>query len=192
MGISVFPFTDRNPKNITEIDPRFIYRNAIIINSAVFVGKSSPFNKYRTFTHEIGHWCGLLHPFDNKTFTSANITKYGLNKLIFDKNSNYKPGEVNQEQVGDMVPDTSTQLQPTYGTVYDDFKTIRKIFNNKVIATKIRSTPYAQIFENNTITPNFLNFMDYTDDGQMCMFTHYQMLKMIYMLSRFRPKFVKS
>jgi len=192
LGVSVFPFTDRNPTNSAEIDPKLKYRNALVINSTVFLGKTTPFNRYRTFTHEIGHWCGLLHPFDNKTFTSTDVTKYGLNKLTFDKSAKYKPGEINQEHIGDMVPDTSVQLVPTHGTVYDEFKTIRRLDHNRIVSTKVRSTPYAQIFENNQFTPNFLNFMDYTDDAQMCMFTHYQMLKMIYMMTRFRSKFVKS
>ena len=44
----------------------------------------------------------------------------------------------------------------------------------------------------NDQTPNFFNFMDYTDDSQMCMFTQLQVLHMIYMLSRFRPNFIEQ
>jgi len=191
LGFSVFPFADRDPINTTVINPMYKFRNGVLINTKVFLGNVPPFNRFRTFTHEIGHWCGLLHPFDNNTFTSTDVIKYGLNKLTFDKTPT-KPGEVNQESVGDMIADTTPQLKPTYGTVYDAFKTTRKISGNKVVTVKTRNTPYDYVFDKNNLTPNFLNFMDYTDDDQMCMFTHMQMLKMIYMLARFRPGFVKS
>ena len=91
-----------------------------------------------------------------------------------------------------MIADTATQYAPTFGTVHDGFKTIRKIVGNRVVNVNVRDTPYANIFEKNNDTPNFFNFMDYTDDVQMCMFTHLQMMRMIYMLARFRPNFVKS
>lgn len=191
LGVSVFPFSDRNPTNNTTIDPKYKHRNAVIINTSVFKGNTPPFNKFRTFTHEIGHWCGLLHPFDNQTLSSPEIIKYGLNKLNFDKTP-VKSGEINQDYIGDLVADTAIQYSPTHGTVYDSFKTQRKILGGQIVTTMVRNTPYAFIFEKNNQTPNFYNFMDYTDDAQMCMFTHIQMIRMIYMMARFRPNFVRS
>lgn len=191
LGISVFPFTDRYVCDSSKIDPNFRYRNAILINTKIFEGNTYPFDKYRTFTHEIGHWCGLLHPFDNVTFKTSDLTKFGINKLIFDKTSINNEKD-NKNFVGDLIADTAPQYKPTYGTVYDKVNLVTKKISTSVQTIKIRNTPYAYIFEKNNETPNFYNFMDYTDDNQMCMFTHLQILHMIYMLSRFRPNFIKQ
>jgi hypothetical protein len=81
------------------------------------------------------------------------------------------------------------QDQPTFGTIYDAGNVgYTKTFPTK--KTFLRNTPYAWIFQDNNKYANFLNFMDYTDDAQLFMFTHDQMLKMIYLMSRFRPGFV--
>jgi hypothetical protein len=137
----------------------------------MFLGNVAQYNKYRTFTHEIGHWCGLLHPFDNDTCKTSSVTKFGMST----------------KESGDMIADTTVQFSPTFGTVFDSIKTKR--VNGTL--TQVHISPYAYIFDKNLKTPNFLNFMDYTDDAQMCMFTHLQILKMAYMMTRFRPKFVK-
>ena len=149
LGFSGFAFVDRDPKNYSKIDNNYKHKNGILISTSIFLANKPPFTKYRTFTHEIGHWCGLIHQFDNRI------------------------------------------CKPTYGTVYDHCLLVKKIINGKETYIKIRKTPYAHIFENNNQTPNFYNFMDYTDDAQMCMFTHNQILEMINMLSQFRPNFVK-
>jgi len=176
LGISVFPFMDRDPNDETKINPASKYKNAIIINTDMLLGKLYPYNKYRTFTHEIGHWCGLLHPFDNDTCKTSDITTLKLNQ------------DGGQNGTGDMIADTSIQFNPTFGTVKDVIKTTKK---NGVL-TVVHTSPYAAIFQKNLQTPNFLNFMDYTDDEQMCMFTQLQMLKMGNMMARFRPNFVKT
>jgi hypothetical protein len=190
LGISVFPFSDRDQTDISKIQNEFKFRNGILINTDMFTGAIVPFNKYRTFTHEIGHWCGLLHPFDNTTYKSSDTTNFGLNNLDFDKA--LITGTIDQKIVGDLTADTVTQNQPTYGTVYDKVTTITKKINGKLRNFKIRNTPYCYIFENNFQTPNFYNFMDYTDDGQMCMFTQLQVLHMTFLLAKFRPNFVKQ
>jgi len=171
LGISTFPFVDRDDNDESLISSNYKYRNAILINTNMFLGNVAPYDKYRTFTHEIGHWCGLLHPFDNDTCKTSCVTKFGLGR----------------EDTGDLIADTTVQFNPTFGTVYDSVKTKR----TNGIVTQVHSSPYAYIFNKNVQMPNFLNFMDYTDDAQMCMFTHLQILKMAYMMSRFRPKFVK-
>lgn len=191
LGISIFPFSDRSSLDKSKISQDFKFRHGILINTDVFTGTTVQFDKYRTFTHEIGHWCGLLHPFDNTTYKTEDITKFGLNNLDFDKTPN-KPGSIDQDFVGDLIADTSTQNQPTYGTVYDKVTFITKKINGKIQNIKIRNTPYSYIFENNNQTPNFYNFMDYTDDRQMCMFTHLQILHMVYLLMKFRPNFLKQ
>lgn len=190
LGTSVFPFSDRSETDKSKINPDLKFRNGILINTEIFIGNISPFNKYRTFTHEIGHWCGLLHPFDNTTYKTSDITKFGLNNLNFEKTP-IKEGTIDQDFVGDLIADTPTQNQPTYGTVYDKVTIITKKINGNIQNIKIRNTPYHYIFENNDQTPNFFNFMDYTDDEQMCMFTQLQILHMVYLLAKFRPNFIK-
>jgi hypothetical protein len=184
LGISTFPFTDRDPDNESKINPKYLYRQGVLINSFIFKGNLKPFNMYRTFTHEIGHWCGLLHPFDNKTYLTSDIKKLGLNVLKF--------GGQEEDFTGDLIADTTPQKNPTYGTVYDYVRKTYRYIEGKFQLVKIRSTPYASIFEHNDDTPNFFNFMDYTDDTQMCMFTQLQMLHMIYMIARFRPNFISQ
>lgn len=191
LGISVFPFSDRDPSDPSKIDPDYKYRNSVLINTAMFIGKTKPYDKFRTFTHEIGHWAGLLHPFDNQSYISDEVRQFGLNKLNFDKTP-VAPGAVDQDFVGDLIADTVTQFKPTYGTVVDTIRQTRQRIGGIIKTVTTHIGPYASIFMNNSDTPNFYNFMDYTDDGQMCMFTQLQVLHMVYMLMRFRPKFVKS
>lgn len=191
LGISVFPFWDRDSEDISKIANENKYRNGILMNTKVFIGGYAPYDLFRTFTHEIGHWAGLLHPFDNDSFQSNEVKKYNLDKLDFDKTV-VKAGESDQDSVGDLVADTAPQTEPVYGTVYDSFIKVRKWINGKYVTTNVRQTPYSKVFENNNYTPNFYNFMDYTDDSQMCFFTHLQHMHMLYMLKVFRPNFIKS
>lgn len=192
LGIGVFPFRDRNVDDISQIDPKYKFRNGVLISTTVFINKIEPFTKFRTFTHEIGHWCGLLHPFDNITY-KTNVTHCGSDILDFEETTmSSDENDIDQNFVGDLITDTPTQLKPTYGTVYDKVFTINKKIGKKIHEIKVRKTPYSYIFENNNQTPNFFNFMDYTDDSQMCMFTHYQVLHMLKMLKRFRPAFVHT
>lgn len=190
LGIAVFPFTDRNHDDPSIIAPQYTYRNAILINTVPFVGDKAPYDKFRTFTHEIGHWCGLLHPFDNQTYKTKDVIDNGLNNVHLHYNEQTNTND-DQDVVGDMIADTAVQLRPTFGTVYDSMITVRQLVNNSIVLTKRRNTPYSIIFENNNTTPNFLNFMDYTDDRQMCMFTFGQIVKIIYLMSKFRPNFLK-
>ena len=137
----------------------------------MFTGQTAPYNLYRTFTHEIGHWCGLLHPFDNISGGSPDVIKFGLNNLIVDNGTIAMYGGRNQNTIGDLIADTMPQQNPTFGTVSN-------------------TTPYAWIFKDNERYANFYNFMDYTDDAQLIMFTQDQMLKMVYLMARFRSGFV--
>lgn len=170
LGSSGFAFNDRDYNNNCKIDIKYKYKNAILINTKIFQATKPPFNKYRTFTHEIGHWCGLLHPFDCISC---------------------KTNEENKKIIFNAITDISKQIKPTYGTVYDRIILMKKIVDGKPTFIRIRKTPYAYIFEKNNETPNFFNFMDYTNDEQMCMFTHKQILYMLHMLAAFRPNFIK-
>lgn len=138
LGKSVFPF-----------DMRLLSQHAILIDTRVFTGTFPPFHLYRTFTHEIGHWCGLIHIFDD-----------GVRQKV------------------------------TRGTVYDKVIHQTDCINGKVKISRKRDTPYAYIFEKGSEYPAFYNFMDYTDDHQMCMFNQRQMEYMVYVLLKYRPAFV--
>lgn len=189
LGLSVFPFTDRDPSNPARIDPSLTYRNGVLIASSMFTGTTPPYNLYRTFTHEIGHWCGLLHPFDNVSVNSGDVVRYGLNHLVVDNSAGAMYGGRDQNTTGDLIADTMPQTDPTFGTIYDSFTAgYSRTFPSK--RTNVRNTPYAWIFQDNNKYSNFFNFMDYTDDAQLFMFTQDQMLKMVYLMARFRPGFV--
>lgn len=188
LGISTFPFSDRDPVNPHQIDPQYKFRNGILIHTDVFLKKLDKYNLFKTFTHEIGHWCGLLHPFDNQTFMSNDIKKFGLDRLYFD----HTPEKEDKNFKGDLITDTSLQTNPTFGTVVDHYCKVKTKVGNRVVENWEHYGPYASIFEDNKCLPNFYNYMDYTDDCQLIMFTKMQILHMIYMLCRFRPRFVKS
>jgi len=190
LGMSVYPFVDRNSNDESLIDIDCKYRNAILINTIAFIGIIKPFDKYRTFTHEIGHWCGLFHTFDNVIYKSTDVIKFGINDLEFD-NKPVEPWSQDQNKVGDLVVDTAIQSSPVFGKVYDNLIKIKQYIDHHYVDVEVRDTPYAMIFEKNHDTPNFYNFMDYTDDDQMYLYTKDQMLHMIYMLRRFRPQFIK-
>jgi len=188
LGISVFPFSDRSPMNESCINPSLAYRNGILIASDMFTGNSTEYNLYRTFTHEIGHWHGLLHPFDNISLKTNDIRKYGLHSIILEENAVING--VDQNASGDLIADTFPQEGETYGTVEDRIEERRvSIINN--LTRKTHVGRYASIFDDRCGRQcNFFNFMDYTDDCQLVMFTHDQILKMVYMMVRFRPNFV--
>lgn len=69
---------DRDANNESIIDSKYKYRKVVLVNTRIFIGNIKPYDMFRTFTHEIGHWCGLLHPFDNNTCKSTVRIKYGL------------------------------------------------------------------------------------------------------------------
>lgn len=180
LGISVFPFVDRDPNDSSKIDDQFKYRNSVLMATSVFIGNRPPYNLFRTFTHEIGHWCGLLHPFDNFTSKTMDIIRYGLNSLEISSDSPI----IDSDSTGDLISDTAPQEKPTFGQVRDMIKPIDK--------QKIKHYgTHAWIFEDNERYSNFFNFMDYTDDIQLLMFTNVQMIRMVYYIKRFRPNFIK-
>jgi hypothetical protein len=102
LGISTFPWDlntkTKNYHGILIAD--FIFNPYTSINQLGFV------NEYKTFAHEIGHWLGLLHVFDNNTYRKVKqpIIRYNTSFAAMS---------------GDLVADTPIQRYPTIGGVFD-------------------------------------------------------------------------
>jgi hypothetical protein len=139
------------------------------------------YNMNKTITHEVGHWTGLYH-----TFQQGNIGSLD-SKSVFIYND-AKPGTLSmygvdilqQESCGDCIADTPYQTVPTYGNLFDDGENIVWPFSMEVI----------KIGNQNIQTKSwhmFMNFMDYSDDKVLFMFTKDQVTKMRLMLKMFRP-----
>ena len=115
----------------------------------------------------------LLSPYtDNKTIThevghwlglyhtfQPTIINNNLGAVDYDGN-----GLEAEETKGDCVEDTPLQINPTFGNPYKSG--IYPVCNNKLSM--------------------FINFMDYSDDDVMCMFTLDQSKKIDYMLNTYR------
>lgn len=125
------------------------------------------FDKNKTLTHEVGHWLGLYH-----TFQSTHNYEGG--------NIDYQDGgaaEEEQEVKGDLVVDTPPQRDPTYG--------------NPILSPN--SWPSSSPTDvSGTHRHMWMNFMDYSDDAAMFMFTADQSIKMRLMLYMYRPTLVPS
>lgn len=107
----------------------------------------------KTLTHEIGHWLGLYHTFqETHQYQGGNI--------------DYAEGDNPEEMRGDCVVDTPTQLQPTYGSPLDN----------------PAAWPRSVISDKQTNYHMYMNFMDYTNDDNMFMFTRDQVEKIHLML----------
>lgn len=131
--------------------------HGVVINRKVFFPEDypdSPFNNYKTVTHEIGHYLGLLHVFSNDN----NLGAYAAVNLNSDIN----------DTTGDYIADTPAQLNPTY----DPTDTVL----NK------------QLLTDPDYNPLFMNFMDYTYDKYVGMFTRNQLQKMRYMITTYRTE----
>jgi hypothetical protein len=163
LGIARFPFNDRITGS-DKMDPSVAYRHGVIINSSVFFNPPAPYNLYKTFSHEIGHYFGLLHTFDNTSNHDSALVGAGVNNLDFDKTSN-------DDMVGDLISDTPYQAGPTFGTVSPTNPKFASIFN--------LANP-----------PLFVSHMDYTDDSQLLFFTHMQMLRIIYFVKRYHGSMI--
>ena len=116
-------------------------------------GESNPYNLYKTASHEVGHWLGLLH-----TFTVSDP-----------EFATYEEVDINEETpsigkiTGDFIVDTPAQSIASSDPTQDS--TLSDISNN----------------------PLFPDFMDYSIDKYLCIFTHDQLYKVRYMISKFRP-----
>lgn len=140
--------------------------DGVVIEKGTFGSKPdfATFNLNKTATHEIGHWLGLYHVFQS-TITKAE----GF--------VDYKEGDDEQEYRGDCVVDTPSQGKPTTG--------------NPLL--RVRSWPRSRADDDNKYNYHmFMNFMDYSDDASMFMFTKDQVTKMRLLINIHRPKLVKK
>ncbi len=125
------------------------------------------FNLNKTLTHEVGHWLGLYHTFQSThTYGGGNID-------YMDGNAEQEA----QEAKGDLVVDTPPQRNPTYGNPL------------ATISTWPTSQPTD---ETKSYRHMFMNFMDYSNDIALFMFTAHQSTKMRIMMYMYRSQLVPS
>lgn len=157
LGYSQFPW-DQSPNT-----------DGVVIARGTF-GKNptySAFNLGKTLTHEIGHWLGLYHTFQ-ETFN------YKGGNIDYQDGS---PEEEIQETKGDCIADTPPQAVPTTGNP----------FANPSFWPKSRPRD-----EDKEHYHMFMNFMDYSDDIALFMFTQDQAAKMRLMIHLYRPGILSS
>lgn len=120
------------------------------------------FNLNKTMTHEVGHWLGLYHTFQETfAYDGGNI--------------DYRDGtsaEELQERRGDCVVDTPPQADPTSGNPL----------------TTPNTWPSSRPSdEGRSYRHMYMNFMDYSDDAALFMFTKDQVDKFRQMIYIYRP-----
>ena len=122
------------------------------------------FNLNKTLTHEVGHWFGLYHTFqDTFNYSGGNFDYSDLDSA--------------QEFKGDCIIDTPPQKTPTYGNPFEN----------------PTSWPSSQpVDETQAYRHMFMDFMDYSDDIAMFMFTKDQASKMRQMVYLYRPDMIGS
>lgn len=137
--------------------------DGVVITREVF-GPDGPYPEYRqnkTLSHEVGHWLGLYHVFqDTFKYDGGNV--------------DYAPGENAEEVKGDCVIDTPPQGEPVFGNP----------FTSSPPSWPITQKPSDQTQSYRCM---FMNFMDYTDDPARFMFTRDQAVKMRLMTTMYRP-----
>lgn len=148
--------------------------NGVIINYKTFERTNlyTDYSLNKTMTHEVGHWLGMLHTFQDYNRKPSDLT-YGTQNASID----YKPAIDTQEQYGDCVADTPPQQNPTFGDP------INNTYNLNSILTTSNNTTFCSMF---------INFMDYTNDINMFMFTSDQVKKMRLFILAYRPEIVNK
>ena len=126
--------------------------HGIIIHRRVFFPEDyneTLFHMYKTFTHEVGHYLGLLHVYSqNSASDQLNTSNINIDTRRYDtSNINFS-----------HMSDPSNQ------------------------------TMYKRLHSDDQYNPLFMNFMDYTCDKYVSMFTQNQIQKMRYMILNYRPK----
>ena len=143
--------------------------DGIVIAKATFGRKPSyaEFALNKTMTHEIGHWFGLYHTFQETFAYDGGIIDY----------QDGTTAEEIQEVKGDCVADTPPQSEPTYGNP---------------LSTPTTWPSSKPIDETKTYRHMFMNFMDYSDDDALFMFTQDQKIKLRQMIQIYRPDILKN
>lgn len=152
LGYAQFPW-DNSPET-----------DGVVIAKGTF-GRNPQYSQYnlnKTMTHEVGHWLGLYHTFQ-ETFA------YGGGNINYQDGT---PEEEIQEMKGDCVVDTPPQAQPTYGNPFNT--------PNTWPSSKPRD-------ETKSYRHMFMNFMDYSDDIALFMFTRDQTIKIRQFVYIYRP-----
>ena len=157
LGYAQFPWEFNN--NTKKYDGVLIAKGAFGPSA-----QYSEFNLNRTLTHEVGHWFGLYHTFQNTfSYDGGNI--------------DYAPGTNAEEMKGDCVIDTPPQSTATYGNPF-------------LTPTSWPTSKPSD--ESQSYKAMFMNFMDYVDDVAMFIFTSDQTSKMRQMVSLYRPQILGS
>ena len=133
--------------------------HGIVLHRRVFFPEDygeSNFAHFRTLTHEIGHYFGLLHVYGPNT----GACNFGSVNINADNNFDLLANDDFLSQHAQLLP------------VYDPTDRI----NNKRLHNDLEYNPL------------FMNFMDYTHDKYVGMFTHNQIQRMRYMINKYRPK----
>lgn len=173
LGYSSFPWDS--------IIPSKLKYDGVVMDRSVFGAKptSTQYNMNKTITHEVGHWTGLYH-----TFQQGTITSLDAKSVFIYKDKDVDKNIIHQESTGDCIADTPYQDEPTYNNP----------FNINNINGKKMKWPCSmeQVKDGNNIIQKkswhmFMNFMDYSDDDALFMFTNDQVTKMRLMLKMFRP-----
>ena len=135
--------------------------DGVLISKGTF-GRNPEFPSYnlnKTLTHEAGHWLGLYHTFQDTFRYDGGVIDY----LSTSDPEEYK---------GDCVADTIPQRDPTYGNP----------FNNPHYWPS--SKPDDEVEPGKHM---FMDYMDYSSDLCLFMFTKDQATKVRQMLHIYRP-----
>lgn len=120
------------------------------------------FDRNKTLTHEVGHWLGLYHTFQPTHNYEGGLIDY----------RDGTPEEEIQESIGDLVVDTPPQGNPTAGDP----------------SSNPSNWPQSSPADVQTTHKHmWMNFMDYSDDVALFMFTRDQVKKARIMISIYRP-----
>ena len=153
LGYAQFPWDYKNSPTT----------DGIVLTKYTFTQKRlyNNYNLGKTLTHEVGHWLGLYHTFQQSY--KGQVGGVDTNK---DGILNYG------ERTGDLVEDTPQQLSPTTGNSYSN--------NLNWPSSVINKKRYYHMF---------MNFMDYSYDINLFMLTKEQCEKVRIFMNIYREDF---